>query len=261
MTISQSGRVGIGDAFPGAKLVIDNNLDESINSIWLNSHHTNNAPSLVGRAARGASGVGIATQNGDTLLFVGAQGRWDNINYGGMSASIKFAATQAFTDVAQGAEIQFSVIKNSVNPPAPQLALTIQNTGWLVAPLVYSNNTLVSTPTAARTLLIDANGLMGYATSALRYKQAIRELDERYGDDFILGLRPISYEQKNETTPVRQLGFIAEEVQELGATELVLTDADGTVQSLAYERFIVPLIATVQRLMRRVEELERRVAA
>jgi len=146
------------------------------------------------------------------------------------------------------------------------LALTIDQTGYLISTRSYANASLVSTPTAARTLLIDANGLMGYATSALRYKQAIRELDERYGDDFILRLRPISYEQKNETTPVRQLGFIAEEVQELGATELVLTDADGTVQSLAYDKLTVPLVAATQRLIvagsetsKRIDWLEKKV--
>jgi hypothetical protein len=74
-------------------------------------------------------------------------------------------------------------------------------------------------------------------------------------------LRPVSFHYRQDEQKVAQLGLIAEEVHESGAKELVSYDEQGEPNALHYDKLIVPLIATVQRLMARVEALEAQRAA
>lgn len=59
--------------------------------------------------------------------------------------------------------------------------------------------------------------------------------------------------------PRRNLGAVAEEVDELGLESLVVYDADGKPDGLMYDRFGVMLIPIVKRLRDRVDELERKI--
>lgn len=59
--------------------------------------------------------------------------------------------------------------------------------------------------------------------------------------------------------PRRNLGAVAEEVEELGLEHLVVYDPDGRPDGLMYDRVGVLLIPTVKRLRDRVDELERMI--
>lgn len=69
---------------------------------------------------------------------------------------------------------------------------------------------------------------------------------------------PCSLHAEPEPVPVprRDLGAIAEEVDELGLDGLVIYDSDGRPEGLAYDRFGILLIPIVKRLRDRVDELE-----
>jgi hypothetical protein len=106
--------------------------------------------------------------------------------------------------------------------------------------------------------------------SSARYKTDIQPLPASYGDDFIMGLRPVTFRDKGVQHGPNYLGFLAEDVHELGSHELVSYDDSGRPDALNYDRFIVPVVAALQdvipykariaRLENRVKELERRLS-
>jgi hypothetical protein len=106
-------------------------------------------------------------------------------------------------------------------------------------------------------MYVNSAGVQGTTTSALRFKERIENVVASAAERIVEGLRPITYQGKDDPAHLRQYGFIAEEVDALGAKELVAYDHEGEPLSLYYERFVPLLVAALQRLTRRVEELER----
>ena len=112
-------------------------------------------------------------------------------------------------------------------------------------------------------------------TSDKRIKKDIRDGD--LGLDFVNGLRPIKYVQKNEfdypeefkvnknrerplSPTMVQDGFIAQDVKsvadELGTTFSGWTEDANTRQELQYSKFVVPLVKAIQELSAKVKALE-----
>lgn len=108
---------------------------------------------------------------------------------------------------------------------------------------------LPTTGSAANIRLDPATAAIGYVTSSLRYKQDVEDLD--IDVDAFLKLRPRSWRDKGEVerdpdTARRNVGFIAEEVDELG---LPFVDYDGEDRpdALQYDRFTAGAVKVMQR--------------
>lgn len=72
-----------------------------------------------------------------------------------------------------------------------------------------------------------------YITSSQRYKTDIKDYDK--GLDFILNLRPVYYRSKKSSDLSKfGVGFIAEEVEEIGLSEFIDYDANGLPNSVHY---------------------------
>lgn len=97
-------------------------------------------------------------------------------------------------------------------------------------------------------------------TSDARLKKDITELDDTYGLNAIMQLRPVSYTWRTNDTNKPELGFIAQDVETVLPTLVgnspdaeIITD-DGSkqtvtdVKSLSYSGFVVPLVKAVQEL-------------
>jgi hypothetical protein len=112
---------------------------------------------------------------------------------------------------------------------------------------------------STRQVYVDSSGYLGTTSSSARFKTDIVSLPDSYATRFIDHLRPVTYKDKNDERGIVQLGLIAEEVDELGATELVDYDPDGTIHSVKYDRLVVMLIAELQSLRRRMTKLEERL--
>ena len=109
------------------------------------------------------------------------------------------------------------------------------------------------------------NGLMARMTSSRRYKRNIA--DWSADPEAVLALQPRTWQAN---TPLEGddpeawfVGFVAEEVHELGLTELVQYDEDGKPDALHYATFSVAQQAVLRKheeeiadLMARVEQLE-----
>lgn len=96
------------------------------------------------------------------------------------------------------------------------------------------------------------------STSSVRYKTDIQDVDLvdmvklRY-------LRPISYRSlcDGDDKSIRWYGFIAEEVAKI-LPRMVAYDADGQPDGVQYERLSVLIVRTLQNVLQRLEDLEKK---
>lgn len=97
--------------------------------------------------------------------------------------------------------------------------------------------------------LIDATGRIIRDSSSRRYKQDIE--DWTPDGSTILDLKPKTFRMRSDVrrdpdTTNRHLGLIAEEVDELGLTEFVIYNEDGSPESVAYDRLALGLLEVVK---------------
>lgn len=87
---------------------------------------------------------------------------------------------------------------------------------------------------------------IGRITSALKYKQDVRDLESID----ITKFRAVRYKSKcaNDDQTKDYFGFIADEVAEAGIEELVVRNAENEVESFAYDRMTVVLLKSLQEL-------------
>jgi hypothetical protein len=102
-------------------------------------------------------------------------------------------------------------------------------------------------------VLIDSAGQLGTVSSSIRFKDNVQDM----GDDSspLMNLRPVTFEYKSHPG-IKQYGLIAEEVAE-HMPRLVAHDKDGNVETVKYHEIAAILLNEVQKLSKRVEELEK----
>jgi hypothetical protein len=115
------------------------------------------------------------------------------------------------------------------------------SSGIFVAPATYTN-----TSANAANCYVGTDGSFVRSTSALKYKQDVRDLEELD----ISTLRPVRYKSKCEGDDQTKdhLGLIADEAADAGFEELVSRGADGEVEGFQYERLTVVLLKKLQTL-------------
>ncbi len=100
------------------------------------------------------------------------------------------------------------------------------------------------------------------AASDKRLKMNIKELNT--GLDFIMKLKPMSYQMKNLTDTRTNWGFLAQDIEQLvGSENAILTvgeDKDRTL-GLRYTDFVAPLTKAVQEQQKEIEELKAKLSA
>lgn len=108
-------------------------------------------------------------------------------------------------------------------------------------------------------------------SSALKYKTNIHDLPDNYNLDMLMKYRPIMYNLKVDKSenPKFFPGFIAEEIEELGAN-LFVTYKDEKPEALDYSRICVHLVkamqemktdydAKISKLERQYEEMQKKL--
>jgi hypothetical protein len=101
-----------------------------------------------------------------------------------------------------------------------------------------------NTTATAGNVGVDGDGLFYRSTSALKYKQDIRDVE-----DFDINLlRPVRYKSKCERDDKTKdhLGLIADEAAEAGFEELVTRGVAGEIEGFQYERLTVVLLKKLQ---------------
>lgn len=112
-----------------------------------------------------------------------------------------------------------------------------------------------------RTVLVATNGQFGTSASSRRFKTNI----EDYGFDYskLLELNPKTYFYNLDDTEndKKQLGFIAEDAQELGLEYLYGVDDQGIPDYFAYEKLPIYLVGLAKEQQKLIEELRARIEA
>jgi hypothetical protein len=108
------------------------------------------------------------------------------------------------------------------------------------------------------TVVVDANGQLGTATSSARFKKEIRPMDKT--SEAILALKPVSFQYKSDSKGTSQFGLIAEEVAKVNP-DLVIRDRKGEIYSVRYEAVNAMLLNEFLKEHRKVQDLEANDAA
>jgi len=118
----------------------------------------------------------------------------------------------------------------------------------------YCLQSYTGTTAAAANVNITSAGAFVRSTSALKYKQDIRDLESIDINKF----RPVRYKSKceNDDQTKDHFGIVADEVDQAGIKELVNYGAEGEIEGFQYERLTVVLLKTIQDLQKRIEILE-----
>lgn len=101
------------------------------------------------------------------------------------------------------------------------------------------------------------NGRLRVVGSSRRFKDNIRDADD-LDVEAILALTPRQYERNDfeESPEFHEIGFIAEEADDLGLSDWVFRDSEGEIFSFDYSRWVVALQHVVRYLNDRVTALE-----
>jgi Chaperone of endosialidase len=109
-------------------------------------------------------------------------------------------------------------------------------------------------------VIVNSNGKLGVTASSVRFKKAIKPMDN--ASEAILGLKPVTFRYKEDIDPdgILQFGAIAEEVEKVHP-DLVARDAEGKVTTVRYEAVNAMLLNEFLREHRKVLELEKDLRA
>jgi hypothetical protein len=78
--------------------------------------------------------------------------------------------------------------------------------------------------------------------------------------EVILGLKPVTFQYKSDSTATPQFGLIAEEVAKVDP-DLVVRDDNGEIYTVRYEAVNAMLLNEFLKEHRKVEDLQKQVAA
>lgn len=138
--------------------------------------------------------------------------------------------------------------------------IIVDNSGFLKCAGVYNQSAADSA-----NVVVDSVGNIYRSTSALKYKQDIRDIEEIDISQF----RPIRYKSNlnRDDQTKDHFGFIADEAHDAGYTELVsygaVNEETGIaeVEGFRYDRMTVLLTKVVQQQQETITALEARIAA
>ena len=103
----------------------------------------------------------------------------------------------------------------------------------------------------------DANGDLKASSSSLRYKHDIEDYGKGLAE--VMQLRPVSFKFNGEENV--NVGFIAEEVDALGLTEVMLYNQEKQPESIIYTNMISLLTKAIQQLKTENDSLKARITA
>jgi len=118
----------------------------------------------------------------------------------------------------------------------------------------YTNRPAAGTIT---TLGFDANGDLKASSSSRKYKHDIKPYEN--GLETVMQLKPVSFVYNGENDP--NIGFIAEDVNDLGLSEVVIYDEKGDPEGVQYANMVSLLTKAIQDLKKELDEVKSELKA
>jgi hypothetical protein len=108
-------------------------------------------------------------------------------------------------------------------------------------------------------VLINSVNRLGTTTSSKRFKAEIKPMDN--ASEALYALKPVAFRYKKEIDPAfsRQLGLVAEDVEEVNA-DLIVRDKEGKPYTVRYDQVNAMLLNEFLKEHRKVEELAKIIA-
>ena len=104
-------------------------------------------------------------------------------------------------------------------------------------------------------VICNTNGQLGTISSSIKFKENIQDMMDEDSNS-IYHLRPVTFNYKSDKEKHRQIGLIAEEVEKINK-DLVVYDALGECHSVKYHDLPILLVQEIQKLLKRIEMLEK----
>ena len=223
----------------------NNGVDNTANgAVALQSNTTGSANTAIGSQALSLNTQGSSnTATGGSALFANTTG----IN----NTALGFNAGNKLTTGSNNIDIGANVpgVAGEAN------TIRIGKQGTQRATFIAGISGVAAT---GSTVVVNANGKLGVATSSARFKQAIKPMDK--ASEAILALKPVSFRYREEIDPdgIPQFGLIAEEVAKVNS-DLVGRDENGKVSTVRYEAVNAMLLNEFLKAHRKLEEQDKQI--
>jgi hypothetical protein len=107
-------------------------------------------------------------------------------------------------------------------------------------------------------VLVSSSGQLGVASSSMRLKQDVADMGK--ASNRLMELRPVTFHYKSQPDGPLQYGLIAEEVNDV-MPELVIRDATGQIETVAYHELPALLLNELQKQQAEIAKLRAELAA
>ena len=107
-------------------------------------------------------------------------------------------------------------------------------------------------------VMIDTNGQLGTVSSSLRFKRDVADMGG--ASSRLMELRPVTFHYKTQPDGPLQYGLIAEEVEQV-MPELVVRDATGQVETVAYHELPAMLLNELQKQQATIQAQQTQIEA
>jgi hypothetical protein len=132
--------------------------------------------------------------------------------------------------------------------------------GENVSNTCYIGNIFGVTSSGGAGVFVNAGGKLGTASSSRRFKTEIKSMEQ--ASEMLYALKPVTfrYSKEIDSTGIRQLGLVAEDVEEVNP-DLIVRDKDGKAYSVRYDQVNAMLLNEFLKEHRTVMELKKEIAA
>ena len=269
---------GTGNTANGASALLHNDtgsFNTGVGNLALSNNTTGTFNSGFGQGALASNTIGSENAaNGAGALFNNTMGNantaigFQALNFnsvGTANTAIGFQAllhnTMGNNNIALGAFAGFAITAGDLNIDIGNLGFAGEANTIRIGDINQARTFIAGisgTAVVGNTVVVDANGQLGTATSSARFKKEIKPMDKT--SEAILALKPVSFQYKSDSKGTPQFGLIAEEVAKVNP-DLVVCDRKGEIYSVRYEAVNAMLLNEFLKEHRKVEQLEKQVAA
>jgi hypothetical protein len=199
---------------------------------------------------------------GDGTLTALTTGTGNNVAVGGAAGGqITTGANNVFVGITAGFNLTGSDGQNIMigqcrgtagDNTKIRIGFSTTNAALITKTFIDGIRGTTTTNIDALAVLIDSAGQLGTISSSIRFKENVQDMADDSSP--IMELRPVTFNYKTHPGK-KSFGLIAEEVLPI-MPELVAYNIDGEVESVKYHDIAVMLLNEVQKLNKRIDELE-----